>query len=124
MKSSTTTAAATVQAADVAMDGSIISRDLKATLRSLAISPGDIASAARVVCAQSWADILGSLAPGEPEWRAQRACYGAAFIYTLLTSVYDMPHDAAEFVPLGEVHPFGELGWALGAGASLALSAE
>jgi hypothetical protein len=118
------TVAATHQVAGLAMDGSIDVHDFKATLRSLAISPGDIALAGRATCSQSWADILSSLAPGEPEWRAQRACYGAAFIYALLTSVYGVSHDAAEFVPLGEVLPFGELGWALGAGVSLALSAE
>ena len=84
-------------------------------LRKRSISPANIASAGKVACSQNWEQLLLNL-PGEnqPSYRAQRACYGSAFIYTLLISVYNMPEDSQEFVPLEALTPFGELGWALG----------
>ena len=95
---------------------------LDAALKSLALSPDDIARAGRLACAQTWTQLLDSLSPGEPAYRAQRACYGSAFTYALLTSVYDVPHDAADFVPLEFVETYGELGWPLGAALTLAMS--
>jgi len=89
-------------------------------LAALALAPADIADAGRAACSQPWSQLLLALPADAPSYRAHRACYGAAFIYVLLTEVYGIPPEAAEFVPLEELDPFGELGWALGAALALA----
>jgi len=89
-------------------------------LAALALAPSSIADAGRAACLQPWSQLLLTLPAGSYAYRAHRACYGAALIYLLLTEVYGIPPDAAEFVPLEELEPFGELGWALGAALALA----
>jgi len=89
-------------------------------LAALALAPASIADAGRTACLQPWSQLLLTLPAGAHAYRAHRACYGAAFIYLLLTEVYGIPPDSEEFVPLEELEPFGELGWALGAALALA----
>lgn len=93
-------------------------------LAALAVAPADIADAGRAACSQPWSQLLLALPASAPSYRAHRACYGSAFIYVLLTEVYGIPPEAAEFVPLEELDPFGELGWALGAALALAAGNE
>jgi hypothetical protein len=75
--------------------------------------------------------------PGFMPYRAQRACFGASYVYTILVDIYGIgEHDSEAFMPVDQVKDFSpattggedaapkkplELGWALGAAVFSAL---
>jgi hypothetical protein len=91
-------------------------------IHRLALSPATIANAGITACKKKWSDLLLNF-PNEPAYRAQRACYGSAFIYVMIKDIYGIPEYSNEFVPIEEFEPYGELGWALGAAMALAVGA-
>lgn len=83
---------------------------------AVGVSPLDIALAGRAVCGQSWESLL-SLFPGYPSYRAQRACFGAAYIHVLLTDLYGLQqHNHPEFsFSALETRNAYDISWTLGA---------
>ena len=93
---------------------------MREQLSALAVSPRAVADAGRRVCPMAWEQLLVEtrVKHGDqsiPHYRAQRACYGSALIYVMLTRVFGMEEHLKQFVPLESKEPFGEVGWALGA---------
>lgn len=85
-----------------------------------ALTPRHIADAGRIVCSRDWEELLSDF-PGFSAYRAQRACFGAAYIYSLLTGAYGLEDDTeGEFWPLEHVGDV-EISWALGAVAASTL---
>jgi hypothetical protein len=77
------------------------------------VSPHNIRVAGEVLCRRSWTEILHEFPTFMP-YRAQRACFGAAYVYSLLTTVYGLDEqDNTTFLPL-EYHKDYTLGWPLG----------
>ena len=85
-----------------------------------ALTPRHISAAGHIVCSRDWEQLLREF-PGFNAYRAQRACFGAAYIYTLLTGAYGLSDDTeGEFWPLEHVGEV-EISWALGAVAASTL---
>jgi hypothetical protein len=77
------------------------------------VSPHHIRVAGEALCRRSWPEVLHEFPTFMP-YRAQRACFGAAYVYSLLTTVYGLDeHDNTTFLPL-EYHKDYTLGWPLG----------
>ena len=107
---------------------------------TVVVSRDDVAAAGRRTCARKWTEILQDF-PGFMPYRAQRACFGAAYIYALMGHLYGMATDLhiksgvdafstttitkqiPEFVAVDTVDS-QELGWPLGAAAFAALYGE
>jgi len=78
------------------------------------LSPQEIAIAGKEACKRSWIDLLNDFPPGTPYYRTQRACFGAAYVYLMLTDVYGLnPNDKA-FLAIENLGTM-ELSWTLGA---------
>lgn len=77
------------------------------------LSPQEIAMAGRMACKRTWTDLLSDF-PGFKPYRAQRACFGATYVYLMLTDVYGLnPNDKA-FMAIENLGNM-ELSWTLGA---------
>jgi hypothetical protein len=77
------------------------------------LSPLEIATAGRNACKRTWTDLLSDF-PGYKPYRAQRACFGATYVYLMLTDVYGLnPNDKA-FIAIENLGNM-ELSWTLGA---------
>ena len=67
--------------------------------QGIAVSPSEIRQRALVACRRPWESLLADF-PGFMPYRAQRACFGAAYVYSMLTDVYGIaPDDAEAFLP-------------------------
>eukprot|EP00981_Chlorochromonas_danica_P005631 scaffold1160_cov174-Ochromonas_danica.AAC.31 len=78
------------------------------------VAPAVIRQAGETICKQPWPEVLARF-PSFPAYRAQQACFGAAFMYAFAKDVYQVgEHDATTFVPTDEHHHFS-VGWPLGA---------
>jgi GDA1/CD39 (nucleoside phosphatase) family len=84
------------------------------------LSPKQIYEAGLQICNEPWTVTHGRF-PHYPFYRSQRACFGAVYVYSVLTSIYGIEEeDNHTFVPL-ESHGSYELSWALGAAVYEAL---
>ena len=82
--------------------------------QSISVPPSEIRRRAIDVCRRSWTDLLAEF-PGFMPYRAQRACFGATYVYSMLVDVYGIEEDDKEaFLPIDSVGEH-ELSWALGA---------
>lgn len=82
--------------------------------QSISVPPSEIRRRATDVCRRSWTDLLAEY-PGFMPYRAQRACFGATYVYSMLVDVYGIEEDDKEaFLPIDSVGEH-ELSWALGA---------
>lgn len=87
------------------------------------VSPRDIQDAGRILCARPWNDVLDEF-PNFMAYRAQRACFGASYIFAMVTEVYGIEiDDATSFLPLDN-HASYTLGWPLGATLFSALNVQ
>jgi len=85
------------------------------------VSPSQIRLHGRRVCSLSWTELLGNF-PGYMPYRAQRACFGASYVYAMLVDIYSLDlDDNKSFLPLEFHSDGGELSWALGAAVYSAL---
>ena len=84
------------------------------------VRPSDIAAAGTEVCRLPWEKLLLKF-PGFMPYRAQRACFGAAYIFALLTDVYGLGPDVQTTFAAVESRNRYELSWALGAAVRLTL---
>ena len=67
------------------------------------------------ICSVSWEELLSRFPSSYPAYRAQRACFGSAYIYFFMKDVYGIEdHSPGEFFPL-DSHNDLELSWVLGA---------
>ena len=97
---------------------------------ALTVTPEAVLQAGVRVCRQDWEHLLEAF-PGYMPYRAQRACFGAAYIYVLLTDIYGMSSASASASAGGRnnttsftaVDSLGsrELSWALGAAVHMSL---
>mmetsp|Transcript_10676 Transcript_10676/g.16173 ORF Transcript_10676/g.16173 Transcript_10676/m.16173 type:complete len:472 (-) Transcript_10676:11-1426(-) len=87
------------------------------------LSPSKLLDAGRRVCAEPWEVLLGRF-PGYMPYKAQRACFAAAYMYFLLTDVYGAGHDDVGNVWPLDQHLDHELSWVLGAAALSTLPNE
>lgn len=86
-----------------------------------AVSPNEIEAMGRILCPRKWQDVLEEF-PGFMPYRAQRACFGAAYIYSIITDVYGIaPDDGKTFLPIEAHGHIGELSWSIGAAVAHAL---
>ncbi len=91
--------------------------------REAHVSPRQVRLAGEKLCRRSWPEILLEFPTFMP-YRAQRACFGATYVYALLTRVYHLAEeDETSFLPL-EVHREYTLGWPLGASIFSALGLD
>lgn len=77
------------------------------------LSPQEIAVEGRIACSRSFTELSNDF-PSFKVYRLQRACFGAAYVYSMLTDVYGLnPKDKAFMAieNLGNI----ELSWSLGA---------
>ena len=73
--------------------------------QGVAVSPAEIRRRALVACRRPWEALLEDF-PGFMPYRAQRACFGAAYVYSMLTDVYGIaPDDAEAFLPGDKASP-------------------
>ena len=80
----------------------------------LAVTPALVQRHGTQICSTAWTELLHKH-PGAPAYRAQRACFAAAFIHFLMTDIFGIgPHESGVLVPLDE-HIHYELSWVLGA---------
>jgi len=78
------------------------------------LAPQDIAIAGKEICQRSWIDLLSDFPPGLPSYRTQRACFGAAYVYLMITDVYGLNHRDKAFLAIENLGTM-ELSWTLGA---------
>ena len=82
--------------------------------QGISVPPNVIKSKAIEVCRRPWSELLAEY-PGFMPYRAQRACFGATYVYSMLVDVYGIEEDDKEaFLPIDSVGEY-ELSWALGA---------
>jgi hypothetical protein len=87
------------------------------------VAPAEIKRRAIIVCNTPWEELLAKF-PGFMPYRAQRACFGATYVYSMLVDVYGIEEDDGEaFLPIDTVVE-KELSWALGAAVFYALGLE
>mmetsp|Transcript_31544 Transcript_31544/g.58720 ORF Transcript_31544/g.58720 Transcript_31544/m.58720 type:complete len:467 (-) Transcript_31544:47-1447(-) len=80
-----------------------------------AISPELVLAAGHEICQLPWQDLIARFPDSYPSYRAQRACFGAAYMYFLMMDVYGISElSQGEFFPM-ESHNEHDLGWVLGA---------
>jgi hypothetical protein len=85
-----------------------------------ALSPRLVRERGQRVCEQAWESLAATDFPGLPHYRVQRACFGAAIMYTIMTDVYNISmHEEGAFWPLDKVRN-SEISWTVG---SVALDA-
>jgi len=77
------------------------------------IAPQEIAEEGRIACKRTWTDLLSDF-PGFKPYRAQRACFGAAYVYLMLTDVYGLSPNDKAFMAIENLGSM-ELSWTLGA---------
>lgn len=83
------------------------------------VSPHDLISRGTLLCQRNWNDLHTEYAHYLP-YRSQRACFGAVFIYYLLTDIYGVAeHDLGSFKTLGYE---SDISWTIGAAMKRALS--
>lgn len=79
------------------------------------ITPQSVLDAGHEICSMSWEELLSRFPSSYPAYRAQRACFGSAYIYFFMKDVYGIEdHSPGEFFPL-DSHNDLELSWVLGA---------
>ena len=85
------------------------------------VSPDAVEAAGMDVCARDWEDLLEGF-PGYMPYRAQRACFGAAYIHVLMTDVYGIRDagTATSFAAVDSMETHA-LSWALGAAVHMSL---
>lgn len=82
--------------------------------QGLSVTPAEIKRRAIIVCNRPWEELLADF-PGFMPYRAQRACFGASYVYSMLIDVYGIDEDDEEaFLQIDSVGEY-ELSWALGA---------
>ena len=82
--------------------------------QGVTIAPSEIRRRAILVCRRPWRELLADFPTFMP-YRAQRACFGATYVYSMLVDVYGIEDDDKEaFLPVDSVGEY-ELSWALGA---------
>jgi hypothetical protein len=80
----------------------------------LLVTPLAIKQAGVEVCQRPWTEIMNQFNHSIPEYRAQNACFGSAFVYTVATELYGIPEaDTTSFLPI-DSHKSYTLGWPLG----------
>lgn len=85
------------------------------------VSPRQIRQQAEKICKISWDELLASFPDGFHDYRAQKACFGSSYIYSILTYIYGMKEDdLTRFKPM-EAHEKYTIGWPLGVALSNAL---
>ena len=77
------------------------------------LAPHEIAVEGRIACKRTWTDLLSDF-PGFKPYRAQRACFGAAYVYLMLTDVYGLSPNDKAFMAIENLGSM-ELSWTLGA---------
>jgi hypothetical protein len=71
--------------------------------QGVGVSPAEIRRRALLACRRPWQDLLADH-PGFMPYRAQRACFGAAYVYAILTDIYGIaPDDDDAFLPVDQV---------------------
>lgn len=91
--------------------------------QGVAITPAEIKRRALEVCNRPWEELLADY-PGFMPYRAQRACFGATYVYSLLIDVYGIDEDDENaFIPVDSVGEY-ELSWALGAAVFSAMGLQ
>ncbi len=79
------------------------------------VTPYMIKEAGESMCQRPWLDVMDEFHHRIPEYRAQQACFGAAFIYTIATELYGLQeYDSTSFLPTDSHHSY-TIGWPLGA---------
>lgn len=85
------------------------------------ISPAEIKTKGSVLCQRNWNDLHADFSHYMP-YRAQRACFGAVFIYYLLVDIYGISeNDLQSFKTLGYD---SDISWTMGAAMGQALYAS
>jgi hypothetical protein len=83
------------------------------------VSPHDLISRGTLLCQRNWNDLHTEFSHYMP-YRSQRACFGAVFIYYLLTDIYGIAeNDRTSFKTLGYE---SDISWTIGAAMKVALS--
>ena len=91
--------------------------------QGVSVAPLEIRRLATIACRRPWEDILAEYPTFMP-YRAQRACFAASYVYTILVDVYGIEEDDKEaFIPVDTVGE-NELSWALGAAVFSAMNLE
>jgi GDA1/CD39 (nucleoside phosphatase) family len=91
--------------------------------QSISVAPSTIRQLARAVCRRPWKELLAEY-PDFMPYRAQRACFGATYVYTMLVDIYGIEEDDKEaFLPVDSVGEH-ELSWALGSAVFSAMNLE
>lgn len=91
--------------------------------QSISVAPSTIKQLARAVCRRPWKELLSEY-PDFMPYRAQRACFGATYVYTMLVDIYGIEEDDKEaFLPVDSVGEH-ELSWALGSAVFSAMNLE
>jgi GDA1/CD39 (nucleoside phosphatase) family len=91
--------------------------------QGLSVAPLEIRRLATIACRRPWGDIQAEYPTFLP-YRAQRACFTASYVYTMLVDVYGIEEDDKEaFIPVDTVGEH-ELSWALGAAVFSAMNLE
>jgi hypothetical protein len=80
----------------------------------LLVTPLAIKHAGIETCQKPWVEIMNQFNNSIPEYRAQNACFGSAFVYTVATELYGIAEaDTTSFLPI-DSHKSYTLGWPLG----------
>lgn len=91
--------------------------------QGISVAPSEVRRLAVMACKRPWEELLTDNPTFMP-YRAQRACFGASYVYTMLVDVYGIEEDDKEaFLPVDTVGEH-ELSWALGAAVFSALNME
>ena len=78
-------------------------------------SPNSLADIGRITCLKPWEELLSEFPSHYPSYRAQRSCFGASYIYIIMTEIFGVdPNKYNQLLPLEEYGRF-TLSWPLGA---------
>lgn len=91
--------------------------------QGISVAPSEVRRLAVLACKRPCEEMLADNPTFMP-YRAQRACFSASYVYTMLEDVYGIEDDDKEaFLPVDTVGEH-ELSWALGAAVFSALNME